>query len=223
MRSGAPTGRLGRNLYALRREGRLKDAKGEESSVFRMIAREEKGMLETERLILRRWEESDAESLYQYAKDPDVGPIAGWPPHQSLEESRNIIRNVLKGREAYALCLKEDNRAIGAIELKLNGHTDMTERDDECELGYWLGKPFWGRGLMPEAAFEDIGMTTVWVGCDEGNAKSKRVQEKVRFRYQWKSEDVDVPLMHETRTGYVSSITKEQWLEDQMKKERPVR
>ena len=50
-------------------------------------------MLETKRLILRRWEESDAESLYEYAKDPDVGPIAGWPPHQSIEESKEIIKN----------------------------------------------------------------------------------------------------------------------------------
>ena len=50
-------------------------------------------MLETERLVLRRWEESDAENLYQYAKDPDVGPIAGWPPHQSVEESLDVIRN----------------------------------------------------------------------------------------------------------------------------------
>ena len=41
--------------------------------------------LETKRLFLRPWKESDYESLYQYAKNPDVGPIAGWPPHQSLE------------------------------------------------------------------------------------------------------------------------------------------
>ena len=52
-----------------------------------------KRTLETERLILRRWEDSDAESLYDYAKDPEVGPIAGWPPHQSIEESRGVIRN----------------------------------------------------------------------------------------------------------------------------------
>ena len=50
--------------------------------------------LETERLILRRWKDSDAENLYQYAKDPEVGPIAGWPPHQSIDESREVIRNV---------------------------------------------------------------------------------------------------------------------------------
>ena len=180
-------------------------------------------LLETERLILRRWEKNDAESLYEYAKDPDVGPIAGWPAHRSIEESRDVIKNVFNGKEAYAICLKTDNRAIGAIELKLNGHTDMTERDDECELGYWLGKPFWGQGIVPEAvkemlrhAFEEIGMTTVWVGYYEGNAKSKRVQEKCGFRYRWKSEDVDVPLLHEKRTGHVSSMTKDQWQWDRL-------
>ena len=180
-------------------------------------------LLETERLILRRWEKNDAESLYEYAKDPDVGPIAGWPAHRSIEESRDVIKNVFNGKEAYAICLKTDNRAIGAIELQLNGHTDMTERDDECELGYWLGKPFWGQGIVPEAvkemlrhAFEEIGMTTVWVGYYEGNAKSKRVQEKCGFRYRWKSEDVDVPLLHEKRTGHVSSMTRDQWQWDRL-------
>ena len=180
-------------------------------------------VLETDRLILRRWVDNDAESLYEYAKEPEVGPIAGWPPHQSIDESRDVIRNVFNGKEAYAICLKSDNRAIGAIELKLHGHTDMTERDDECELGYWIGKPFWGQGIVPEAAreilrhaFEDIGMTKVWCGYYEGNMKSKRVQEKVGFRYQWKSEGVDVPLMHEKRTGYVNSMTKDQWQWDRM-------
>ena len=177
-------------------------------------------ILETERLILRRWEERDAEDLYKYASDPAVGPIAGWPAHQSLDESREVIKNVFNGKEAYAICLKEDNKAIGAIELKLNGHTDMTERDDECELGYWLGKPFWGQGIMPEAAremlrhaFENIGMSKVWCGYYESNTKSKRVQEKVDFKYQWTTEGVDVPLMHEKRTGHVNAMTKEEWLE----------
>ena len=179
-------------------------------------------ILKTERLILRRWEKSDAGDLYKYASDPDVGPIAGWPAHQSLDESRDVIKNVLNGKEAYAVCLKEDLKAIGAIELKLNGHTDMTDRDDECEMGYWLGKPFWGRGIMPEAAremlrhaFEDIGMTRVWCGYYEGNTKSKRVQEKVGFKFQWTTEGVDVPLMHEKRTGHVNAITKEEWLAKQ--------
>ena len=179
-------------------------------------------VLETERVILRRWKESDAESLYEYAKDPDVGPIAGWPPHKSVNESMDVIKNVFAAAEAYAVCLKTDCRAIGAIELKLKGHTDMTDKDDECELGYWLGKPFWGQGYMPEAvremlrhAFEDIGMTKVWCGYYEGNDKSKRVQEKCGFRYQWTTKDVDVPLMTEKRTGHVNSMTKEEWEEMQ--------
>lgn len=175
-------------------------------------------VLETERLILRRWEESDAESLYEYAKDPDVGPIAGWPPHQSIEESREVIRNVFSGEEAYAICLKSDRRAIGAIELMLSGHTDITEKEDECELGYWIGKPFWGQGLVPEAAkellrraFEDLGMKKVWCGYYEGNSKSRRVQEKCGFRYQRTEKNVDVPLLHEKRTDYINLLTKEEW------------
>lgn len=174
--------------------------------------------MQTERLLLRRWEESDAEDLFRYARDPDVGPVCGWPPHQDVEESLSVIRNVLSGPECYAVCLKEDRKAIGCIELRLNGRTDMTDRDDECELGYWLGKPFWGRGVMPEAAkeiirhaFEDLGMEKVWCGYYDGNLKSRRCQEKCGFRYQWTTEGLDVPKMHETRTGHVNLLTKEAW------------
>ena len=60
-------------------------------------------------------------------------------------------------------------------------------------------------------AFEDCGMQKVWIGYYEGNDKSKRVQEKCGFKYQWRSENVDVPLMHEKRTGHVSLMTKEDW------------
>ena len=55
-------------------------------------------MLETKRLILRRWEDSDAEDMYRYASDPDVGPIAGWPAHQSVDESLDVIRHELQRR-----------------------------------------------------------------------------------------------------------------------------
>ena len=68
--------------------------------------------IETNRLILRKWEESDAESLYKYAKDEAIGPIAGWPPHKSVEESLEIIRTVFNSDECYAVCLKEDNTAM---------------------------------------------------------------------------------------------------------------
>ncbi len=178
-------------------------------------------ILETSRLILRKWEDSDAESLYKYAKDPDIGPIAGWPPHQSVEESLHIIKTVFQAAECYAICKKDSNEAIGAISLKLNGSTDMTEQDDECELGYWLGKPFWGNGYMPEAAtellrhgFEKLGMTTIWCGYYDGNQKSKRVQEKVGFIYHHTCNEVPVPLMNETRIGHTNYMTKEHWEEN---------
>ena len=87
-------------------------------------------IIETDRLILRPWKETDAESLYEYAKDPAIGPIAGWPPHQSVDESLDVIRNVFNGDECYAICEKENDKAIGAIELKLKGHTDMTDKED---------------------------------------------------------------------------------------------
>lgn len=175
-------------------------------------------MLETERLILRKWTDADAESLFHYAKDPAVGPAAGWQPHQSVEESRNVIRNLLNGAECYAICEKGSDEAIGSIELRLNGHTDMTDRDDECELGYWLGKPFWGRGYMPEAAkeilrhgFEDLGMNVIWCGYYDGNQKSKRVQEKLGFTYHHTCQKVPVPQTHEVRVGHTNQMTKEQW------------
>ena len=174
--------------------------------------------METERLLLRRWEESDAERLFEYASDPDVGPIAGWPAHRSIEESLNVIKNVFSVPECYAICEKKNGEAIGAIELKLNGHTDMTDRNDECELGYWLGKPFWGRGYVPEAArailrhgFEDLGMTTVWCGYYDGNEKSRRVQEKLGFAYHHTCQSVPVPLMNEARIGHTNYMTKERW------------
>ena len=176
--------------------------------------------METKRLILRKWTEDDAENLYKYAKDPDVGPVAGWPPHKSIEESRAVIRDVFNGAECYAICEKENNQAIGAVELKLKGHTDMSDREDECELGYWLGKPFWGRGYMPEASrellrhgFEDLGMTTIWCAYYDSNLKSKRVQEKLGFVYHHTCNEVPVPLLHEVRVEHTNVMTKEHWEE----------
>lgn len=172
-------------------------------------------ILETQRLILRPWREEDAEALYIYASDPEVGPPAGWPPHTSVENSRHIIKNVLSSPETYAVCLKEDGKPIGSVGLHRN---DLACRDDEYELGYWIGKPFWGQGLIPEAsremlrhAFEDLGMSRIWCGYYDGNLKSRRVQEKLGFVYHHTTEDIPVSQMNETRTGHVMLMTRETW------------
>ena len=172
-------------------------------------------VLETERLILRRWKEEDAVECYRYARDPRIGPAAGWPVHASVEDSRRIIRDVLSSPETYAVVLKETGLPVGSIGLH---HNDLAEKDDEAELGYWLGVPYWGRGIIPEAArevlrhaFEDLDLLRVWCGYYDGNEKSRRVQEKLGFRYQWTTENLSVPQMRETRTGHVSLLTREQW------------
>ena len=64
-------------------------------------------IIEPERLILRPWEERDATDLFQYASDPEVDPIAGWPVHISVENSREIIKSYFSAPETYAIVLKE--------------------------------------------------------------------------------------------------------------------
>ena len=59
-------------------------------------------------------------------------------------------------------------------------------------------------------------MQKVWCAYYDGNQKSKRVQEKCGFRYRWTTENVDVPLLHETRTGHVSCLTRDEWQWDRM-------
>ena len=93
-------------------------------------------ILETKRLILRPWDESDAESLYEYAKDDRVGPIAGWPPHTSVENSCEVIKTVLSAPETYAVCLKEDNKAIGSIGLMIGKNSSLDLPENEGEIGY---------------------------------------------------------------------------------------
>ena len=172
-------------------------------------------MLETKRLILRSWCEDDAEELYKYASHPEVGPPAGWQPHTSVDNSREIIRTVLSTPETYAVCLKDNGKPIGSIGLHRN---DLAEQNDEYELGYWIGKPFWGQGLIPEAsqevlrhAFEDLGMNRVWCGYYDGNSKSRRVQEKLGFVYHHTTEGIEVRQMNEIRTGHVMLMTREWW------------
>ena len=174
---------------------------------------------ETERLFLRPWTEEDAESLFEYAKDPAVGPIAGWPVHTNVENSREIIKGVLSADETYAVCLKEDNRAIGSIGLIPPAQSHTKAAGDEIEIGYWIGVPFWGQGLIPEAvrrlqehAFIDLGCSAMWCGYYDGNEKSKRCQEKCGFTYHHTEENKPCALMGDVRTEHFTRITRDEWL-----------
>lgn len=113
--------------------------------------------IETERLILRPWKESDLADFYEYAKVDGVGQMAGWIPHKSIEESRMILTMFIQEKKTLALELKETGRVIGSIGLEEPEPNDPHgEEKQGREIGYVLGKDYWGRGLMPEAVREVI-------------------------------------------------------------------
>lgn len=174
--------------------------------------------LETKRLVLRPWGTDDAGELFKLASDPRIGPQAGWPSHTSLEESLETIHTVLNAPETYAITLRATQAPIGSASLKLGAQTDLTCRRDECELGYWIGTPFWGQGFMPEAAqellrhaFDDLHMHRVWCAYFMGNTQSARVQEKLGFSAYQLREHVEIPALGEYRTRQIKVLDNTTW------------
>jgi RimJ/RimL family protein N-acetyltransferase len=175
--------------------------------------------LHTKRLLLRPWRDDDAAALYKYASDPKVGPVAGWSPHTSVENSRGIIRDVLSANETYALVLIGTDEAIGSLGLMTAKSVYSADTgENEGEIGYWIGVPFWGQGLIPEAVnellrhgFEDLGLYAIWCGYYDGNEKSKRVQEKCGFRYHHTENDKICPMIDERRTEHFTRLLRKEW------------
>lgn len=175
--------------------------------------------METKRLLLRPWSEGDAEALYTYAKDPAVGPIAGWPPHTSVENSREVIRDILSAPETYAVVLKETKEPIGSVGIMFgNGVHSADMQPGDAEIGYWIGVPYWGRGLIPEAVncllgycFDELGIKRVWCGYYDGNLKSRRVMDKCGFRFHHTEEGKTSPL-GDIRTEHFTLLTAAEWI-----------
>lgn len=182
------------------------------------LPQNEKEMIETARLILRPWQESEADSLFKYAGDPDIGPVAGWTPHTSIENSLEIIRTVFSAPETYAVVLKETGEPVGSCGImSTDGLHSATMKSGEAEIGYWIGKPYWGQGLIPEAVnalldkcFNELELDAVWCGYYDGNTKSKRVCEKCRFKYHHTNHDILSPL-GDRRTEHFYIMTKEDY------------
>lgn len=145
-------------------------------------------MIETKRLILRPWRESDADALFKYASDPDVGSRAGWPPHRSVEESFEIIKTVFSGEGMWAVELKETGEAIGCVGYLPASGSNLEIGEDQCEVGYWIAKPYWGQGICTEAmravvdyCFNVKGFSVLWGDYFPENPASGRVMEKCGF------------------------------------------
>lgn len=145
-------------------------------------------MMETNRILLRPWRDDDAETLFKYASDPDVGPRAGWPPHKSVEESLEIIHTVFNNDTNWAIELKATSEPIGAIGYLSSKGNKIPAREGEPLAGYWIAKPYWNQGICTEALrlmINHIRKTTEISSLISGhfisNPASGRVMEKCGF------------------------------------------
>lgn len=143
--------------------------------------------LETENLLLKMYSRDDAEDLYKYAKNPNVGPVAGWKPHENTEESLEIIEQMFIPTEAWAIREKGNDRVIGTIALENDRHRDENSK----EIGYSLAEDKWGNGYMTEAcrevlrfAFEELGLNLVAICTGPDNLRSQGVIKKCGFTYE---------------------------------------
>ncbi len=146
--------------------------------------------LETERLILRPWRETDLDDFFAYASVPGVGEMAGWLHHDSIETSKQILDAFISSKNMFAIVLKENGKAIGSLGLHLSWANDdpLYKNLRQKEIGYVLTKEFWGRGLMTEAVlavirfgFEVLKLDALTVGHFITNSRSQRVIEKCGF------------------------------------------
>ncbi|MDF2686554.1 MAG: hypothetical protein K0S55_1736 [Clostridia bacterium] len=144
--------------------------------------------LETERLILRSFNENDIDDFHEYCRNPNVGPNAGWEPHKDKEASLNILKNFIEKDNVWAIEYKINNKLIGSIGL----HTDELRNIPNVRMvGYVLSEDYWGMGLMTEAvkrvikyAFEELCLDLLSVFHYPFNIRSKHVIEKCGFKYE---------------------------------------
>lgn len=146
-------------------------------------------ILQTDRLLLRRWTEQDADALYKYASNPDVGPHAGWPVHQSVEFSLEVIRRYFMNDGTWAIVLKSTCEPIGCIGYHTNEESNIPIGENDCEIGYWIGKPYWNKGLCTEAlrllldyCINVKRFDNIFADHFTGNHASRRVMENVAFK-----------------------------------------
>jgi len=145
-------------------------------------------VLETERLVLREWKLSDVKDLYEYASVPGVGEKAGWSHHESLSESKAILKRFMEGKKTFALELKSTQKVIGSLGIESLRHDEFDQLYGR-ELGYVLSKEHWNQGLMSEAVakvidwcFHDLKLDILVCCSYFDNVASRRVQEKNGFQ-----------------------------------------
>ena len=145
-------------------------------------------ILNFEDISLRAWNESDAQEWYNLAKSPNIGPMAGWPPHKSVEESLNVIKTIFSKKETYAIIYK--GKIVGCVGLLFHPYCNHDWGKDSAEIGYWVGEEFQNQGIatkaskiLVERAFKELNVNAIYGTYYVNNIKSKRVLEKLGFKY----------------------------------------
>ncbi len=177
-------------------------------------------VITTERLILRRWRDSDAERLYCLASVPEIGRGAGWISHKDPDYSKAIIRSILADDGEYAIVVKNiDDLPIGSIGIRI-GTSEKRGilREDEAEIGYWIGKDYWNRGYATEAlseliriAFVDIGLNRVWCSFFDGNMPSQAVTIKCGMSFHHKNENLYNSMLKKNYNETMMCISAEEY------------
>ena len=143
----------------------------------------------TQRLILRPIELSDLEDIFEYSSGPNVGPNAGWKPHETREESLEIMKEILMEKEGvWGIVLRESGKMIGSVGL-IDDH--KRQYDGVKMIGYALGEEYWGFGIMSEAVaevirfgFEELKLEAISAYCFPFNDRSKSIIRKFGFEYE---------------------------------------
>ena len=147
-------------------------------------------VIKTDRLVLRAFNDNDLEDLYDYAKTPGLGEMAGWPHHRSIEDSKEVLERFKKNKDVLAI--EKDGKVIGSIGLHPVDDEFYKEFEDKKgkEIGFVLSEDFHRQKIMTEAvkalmkyAFEDLGLDYISAGYFRGNFKSRWFQQKLGFTY----------------------------------------
>lgn len=145
--------------------------------------------LETVRLLIRPFQEEDADAFFACCQNPNLGNNAGWAPHKTIEESRKILQDVFIGQEnIWAMILKDAQQLIGSIGIVPD---PKRENPQVRMLGYWLDEAHWGKGYMTEAVqailnygFNELQLSLITANCYPHNKRSQQVLERNGFIYE---------------------------------------
>ena len=173
--------------------------------------------MKTERLKLRRFKLSDLNDFYEYAKDPNVGPNAGWEYHKSKNESILLLANFIKNKEIWAIELIENSKVIGSVGL----HQDKKrENPNSRMIGYVINQDYWGKGYATEVvkkimeySFDNLKLDILTVYHYSFNERSKRVINKCGFHFEGKLRACSTSPTGEVYEDMCYSILEEEYRE----------